>query len=200
MTDMPFSCACGNVHGRMQDVGPDKGDFVYCHCTDCQAFARYLDAEGRVLEQAEGTALYQTRCARLAFGGGKDRLASLHLTDLPTLRWYAACCRTPLFNTYKNGRIPYTTILLANVSPDDRALLGPPKGHLHLKDARGYTDGLKSLSMAALLRSFFGRLVRDFLSGDRRRNALFDADTLEPIASPHRLNAAERTVAYSEIA
>ena len=34
--------------------------------------------------------------------------------------------------------------------------------------------------------------VRDMLSGDRRRCELFDPDTLEPIAAPHRLTAEER--------
>ncbi len=48
------------------------------------------------------------------------------------------------------------------------------------------------MSMAALLRSFFKRLVKDVFSGDRRRNPLFDPSTLQPIATPRRLTSEER--------
>ena len=192
MTDMTFSCACGTVAGTIADVGPRQGDYVYCHCTDCQAVPKLLGAEERILERAGGTALYQTRCARLSFASGKDKLAGVHMTDQPTLRWYAGCCDTPLFNTYANGKLPYTTILLANCDEPGRAALGEPRGHLHLADAPGETRDLKPMSMSALLRSFFKRLVKDIVSGDRRRNPLFDPKTLEPIATPRRLTAKER--------
>ena len=86
MTDMTFSCACGTVTGTIADVGPSHGDYVYCHCTECQAVPKLLGAEQRILEQAGGTALYQTRCARVSFQSGKDRLAGVHMTDKPTLR------------------------------------------------------------------------------------------------------------------
>ena len=189
---MTFSCACGTVAGTIADVGPKQGDYVYCHCTDCQAVPKLLGAAERVLKRAGGTALYQTRCARLSFASGKDKLAGVHMTDKPTLRWYASCCDTPLFNTYANGKLPYTTILLANCDEAGRAALGEPRGHLHLADAPGETDDLKPMSMAALLLGFFKRLVKDVASGDRRRNPLFDPKTLEPIATPHRLTAGER--------
>ncbi|MDG5751394.1 DUF6151 family protein [Qipengyuania sp. XHP0211] len=189
---MSFSCACGTVTGSITDVGPKQGDYVYCHCTDSQAVPKLLGAEERILERAGGTALYQTRCARLRFASGEDRLAGVHMTDKPTLRWYAGCCDTPLFNTYANGKLPYTTILLANCDEAGRAALGEPSGHLHLADAPGETGDLKPMSMAALLRSFFKRLVKDIVSGDRRRNPLFDPKTLEPIATPRRLTPGER--------
>ncbi len=189
---MSFSCACGTVTGSIADVGPKQGDYVYCHCTDCQAVPKLLGAEERILERAGGTALYQTRCARLRFASGKDKLAGVHMTVKPTLRWYASCCDTPMFNTYANGKLPYTTILLANCDEVGRAALGEPRGHLHLADAPGETADLKPMSMAALLRSFFKRLVRDIFSGDRRRNPLFDPKTLEPIAIPRRLIPRER--------
>ena len=192
MTDMTFSCACGTVAGTITDVGPKQGDYVYCHCTDCQAVPKLLGAEERILERAGGTALYQTSCARLSLASGKDKLAGVHMTDKPTLRWYASCCDTPLFNTYANGKLPYTTILLANCDEAGRAALGEPRGHLHLADAPGETDDLKPMSMAALLRSYFKRLVKDLFSGDRRRNPLFDPKTLEPIATPRRLTPGER--------
>ena len=192
-SDLCFACECGAVSGTLLHVGPDQGDHVICHCTDCQDLARYLGHAARVLDAHGGSALYQSRCARMKILSGRDKLAAVHLTDKPTLRWYAACCRMPLFNSYANGRIPYITVQLAACDPAARErLIGPPLGHLFTQDGIGDTSALPAMSMGRLMRRFFPRMIRDLLSGDRRRAALFDAKTLEPIATPHRLTAEER--------
>ena len=192
-SDLSFACDCGAVSGTLIHVGPGQGDHVICHCTDCQDFAHYLGHAERVLYAHGGTALYQSRCARLRIDSGQGRLACLHLTGKPTLRWYAGCCGFPLFNSYANGKIPYVTTQLAACDPGARdRLAGPPLGHLFTKDAIGDTRHLRQMSMAALMRRFFPRMIRDIVSGDRRRCALFDAKTLEPIAKPHRLTGEER--------
>jgi hypothetical protein len=191
--ELHFACACGQVAGVLFDVGPGKGDHIVCHCRDCQNFTRYLGAADRVLQSHGGTDLYQGRCAKMRLSQGADRLACLHLTDAPTLRWYASCCRTPMFNTYANGRVPYLTAVLANFDPDQaNAALGPAIGHLFLPDDLGDVPGMPRMAMATLMRRFFGRLVRDLVSGDRRRSPLFDPKTLAPISVPHRLTMAER--------
>lgn len=189
--DLPFACLCGAVRGTLAGAGPRAGDHVVCHCTDCQAFATRLGQAARVLDRNAGTALYQTRCAAMRIAAGTDRLACLHLTEKPTLRWYAACCDTPMFNTYKNGRIPYITTLVANCDPERRdALLGPPIGHLFTKEATGDVGDLRPVSMLALMRRYSGRMIADILAGDRRRSALFDPLTLDPIAEPVRVGQA----------
>lgn len=190
MTQLDFSCACGQVAGTLFEVDPSKGDHVVCHCSDCQDFPRYLGATERILQEHGGTDLYQSRCAKMRLTRGADNLDCLHLTDKPTLRWYAACCRTPLFNTYANGKVPYLTTLLANCdAAEAKAALGPPIGHLFLPDE---VSDLPRMSMSQLMRRFLGRMVRDIFAGDRKRSALFDPKTLLPISPPHRLTEAER--------
>lgn len=192
-SDLSFACECGTVSGTLLNVGPDQGDHVICHCTDCQDLTRRLGHASRVLDAHGGSALYQSRCARMRLTSGRDRLACVHLTDKPTLRWYATCCHMPLFNSYANGNIPYITTQLAACDPATRAaLVGPPLGHLFTHDGIGDTSALPKMSMGQLMRRFFPRMLRDLLSGDRRRCELFDAKTLEPIAKPHRLTATER--------
>ena len=192
-SDLAFACQCGAVTGRLTDVASDQGDHVICHCTDCQNLARHLGHADRILDAHGGSALYQSRCARMRIDTGRDHLACLHMTDKPTLRWYAACCGMPLFNTYANGRVPYITTQLAACDPATRErLTGPPLGHLFTADGIGDTSALPQLSMGKLMRRFFRRMVRDIMSGDRRRCALFDAKTLEPIATPRRLTDADR--------
>jgi hypothetical protein len=160
-----------------------------CHCTDCQRFAWRLGAQDRILNASGGTALYQTRCARVRLTGGHDLLASLHLTEKPTLRWYAACCRTPMFNTYATGRVPYVTVLVANLDPRWTGVLGPVTGHLFVDEATGPVPG-PAMSMTRLLLRFLPRMLADIVSGDRRRCPLFDSSTLQPIAAPEPVETA----------
>lgn len=190
-SDLSFACDCGTVTGAIHVIS-GEGDHLVCHCTDCQNLTHHL-GHAQLLDAHGGTALYQTRCARVRIDTGRDRLACLHLTDAPTLRWYAACCRTPLFNTFKNGKLPFITILMAACDPAKRAdVFGAPRGHLFTQEAIGDAGHLPKMGTPTLMRRFFARAIKDIVSGDRRRSALFDARTLEPIAKPHRLTDEEK--------
>lgn len=190
-SDLSFACDCGTVTGTLR-VASGEGDHVVCHCTDCQNLTHHL-GHAQLLDAHGGTALYQTRCARMRIDSGRDRLACLHLTDAPTLRWYASCCRTPLFNTFRNGRLPFITILIAACDPARREeTFGAPRGHLFTQDAIGDASHLPRMGTPTLMRRFFVRAIKDIVSGDRRKAALFDAATLEPVAIPHRLTGEER--------
>ncbi|HEV7314716.1 DUF6151 family protein [Sphingopyxis sp.] len=190
-SDLSFACDCGTVTGTMLGVGPAQGDHLICHCSDCQDLTHYLGHAGRVLDAHGGTALYQTRCANMRLDSGREHLACVHLTGKPTLRWYAACCRLPLFNTVANGKFPFITIQLAACDPAAREVVGPSRGHIYTQDAIGDASHLPQMSMVTLMRRFFVRMIKDIVSGNRRRAALFDAETLEPIAKPHRLTGEE---------
>ncbi|GAB5349513.1 DUF6151 family protein [Alteriqipengyuania sp. 357] len=188
-SDLPFSCRCGAVKGAIEKAGPRNGDFVVCHCTDCQAFANRFDAAERVMDENAGTPLYQSRCARMRIEHGLGELGCVHLTDKPTLRWYARCCDTPMFNTFGNGKIPYVTTLAGNCDAGLRArLLGEPVGHLFVEDDPHDLGPVDRMPMSKLMRRFFVRMVKDILSGNRRRSPLFDSRTLEPISTPTRLS------------
>ena len=190
-SDLSFACDCGTVTGTLR-VTAGEGDHVVCHCTDCQNLTHHLD-HAQLLDAHGGTPLYQTRCARMRIDTGREQLACLHLTDAPTLRWYAACCRTPLFNSFKNGKLPFITILTAACDPARREqIFGQPRGHLFTQDAIGDASHLPKMGTPTLMRRFFVRAMKDILSGDRRKAALFDAKTLEPVATPHRLTGEER--------
>ncbi len=191
--DLDFACTCGEITGTLIAPTPKNGARVVCHCTDCQNFARHLGMADRVLDAQGGTDLYSARCAAMQLTKGAEKLACLHLTDKPTLRWYATCCRTPMFNSYANGRMPYLTTFVANCdAAQAQATLGPVTGHLSLPKSAGELTDAPRMSFAKLMRGAFVRMVRDILSGDRRRSALFDAQTLEPICPPHRWSATEQ--------
>lgn len=191
--DLSFACQCSAVRGVVRDASPDQGNRVVCYCKDCQALARLCAAEDRVLNAHGGTDLYQSRCARMELHAGADKLACVHLTEEATLRWHTTCCRTPMFNSYSNGRVPYVTTLLGNCDHEQcGTLLGAPLGHLFVEEASSAPGDVPRMTMFNLMRRFLGRMVKDLLSGDHRRSALFDAKTLAPISPPTRLTANER--------
>lgn len=91
----------------------------------------------------------------------------------------------------RDALIPYITTLVANCEPDQRErLLGFPIGHLFTNEATGDANHLQRLKMAKLMRRFLKRMIFDIITGDRRRAALFDPVTLEPIFSPERRSPA----------
>ncbi|MBV7255680.1 hypothetical protein KCG44_02645 [Pacificimonas sp. WHA3] len=148
-----------------------------------------------MLDSNGGTALFQTRCARLWIRTGRDDLRCVHLTDKPTLRWYAACCRTPMFNSYATGRVPYLTAFVANLDSDRRAqVLGPPVSLLFAEEATGDVGKVSKFSMPRFILRFVLRMAKDIIGGDRRRSPLFEPQSLRPISPPRRLEASDTKI------
>jgi len=73
---------------------------LQCRC----GTVKILDAQG-------GTDVVQTRPANLTFTHGQDTLACMRLTPKGLLRWYAACCNTPIGNTVANYRMPFVGLV-----------------------------------------------------------------------------------------
>lgn len=122
---LPLKCRCGAVRGEMQ---PARA-FVRatCYCKDCRAYARFLGASG-VLDDAGGTDVVPTAPAAVRLSSGVQHVACMSLSPKGTLRWYAACCRTPLGNTSRNTRLPYlglVTACLDATSQQLQATFGP---------------------------------------------------------------------------
>ena len=146
-----------------------------------------------MLEQAGGVSLYQTRIGLFTVATGSDKLACIHLTDKPLLRWHTTCCDTPLLHTVHSGRFPFVTVLDRICDAQLReTVLGPPKGHIFPESATEPLDGnAPRASFVRIMRRFLQRLLHDYLTGDFRRSPLFDHRTQRPIAVPRRLSLAE---------
>src|SRR5579864_6179761 len=113
-TDLPLRCRCGHLRGVAVDVSPSAGFHFVCYCKDCQAFARFLTrvpeeptpasreapappVESDLLDRAGGTDIFQLPPARVKLTAGTDAVRCLRLHDRSSvLRWYAACCRSPI--------------------------------------------------------------------------------------------------------
>src|SRR5215469_16926471 len=95
-SELPLRCRCGHVHGVARGLSPSAVFRFVCYCTDCQAFARFLERPD-VLDSAAGTDIVQMPPAWVTLTAGADALRCLSLADgSRVLRWYSGCCRTPI--------------------------------------------------------------------------------------------------------
>lgn len=59
MADLHLACQCGKVKGVAKKVSHRSGLHVRCFCDDCQAFAKYLEPSGALLDEYGGSEIYQ---------------------------------------------------------------------------------------------------------------------------------------------
>ena len=124
---LPLKCRCGAVRGEMQ---PRRAfTRATCYCKDCRAYARFLGQPG-VMDDAGGTDVVPTAPATVRLTAGVEHVACMSLSPKGTLRWYAACCRTPLGNTSRNTGLPYLGLVTAcmDAAPQELdAAFGPAR-------------------------------------------------------------------------
>jgi hypothetical protein len=189
-----LSCRCGQLRGVLSARKPSNR--CVCYCSDCQAFARHLGASG-VLDAQGATDIIQLPQANLHFSQGLDKLACLRLTETGMLRWYAACCRTPIANTPASPRFSFVGLIHSGLRAGDQSLdaaFGPVSMRTSVESALGpeapAATGLLRGAMKVL-----AMVVKARLSGAWQRSPFFDAQTGVPVAAPRVLSANELAAA-----
>jgi hypothetical protein len=172
-----------------RQIGPSRGTHLVCHCDDCQAFAHHLGRAHEFLDPHGGTEAYQTSPARIGFTAGVDRLACLRLKPNGLLRWYAACCRTPIANTLPSRQLPFVALIQPSVAEPDRrardAALGPVRARIFKRFAVGDRDQLDAhdRAPASVFVRLFWLMLAARLRGDHARSPFFAGDGA-PVATP----------------
>ena len=175
-----------------------SGHRVICYCDDCQSFAHLMERTGDTLDAHGGTDIFQTSPACLEFTAGADRLACVRLRPGGLVRWYAACCDTPIGNTLDASGIPFVGLIhrcmdhTAGGCSRDEAL-GPVRARVQGRFARGDRSNLDAYDAFSLLASLrpLGIVLAARLHGDHKRSPFFDAATGERTVSPRILSAEE---------
>jgi hypothetical protein len=198
---LPLGCRCGQVRGTASDVAPDNGFRFVCYCTDCQAFARFLDRPD-VLDSAGGTDIVHMPAGRLTFSTGTDAIRCLRFSSR-VFRWYTACCRTPIANT-AGPRFPVVGIIhvFMNHEADGRSrdeALGAPLCRIFEESATGPLPANapppRSLGLVARR---LPTLLGWWLRGLGRPNPFFDGQTDAPLAVPRVVTPSERAALGNE--
>jgi hypothetical protein len=169
-----------------------------CYCDDCQSFAHFLGREDEVLDAHGGTDVFSTTLAHLEITEGADQVACVRLTAGGMFRWYTACCRTPIGNTFPSPRSPFISVVhscmdhAADVRSRDEAL-GPIRIRANGRFAKGDLSNLDAhpripMSMLPLIvMLFFARL-----RGEYSPSPFFDDETGEFRVVSQVLSEAER--------
>ena len=189
--DLPLRCRCGRLHGIARAVSPSAGFRFVCYCTDCQAFARFLERPD-VLDAAGGTDIFHMAAGRVTLTAGTDALRCLRFSH-KVLRWYADCCRTPIANSAATPRFPVVALIHSCMDePTDGrprdAVLGPPLCRIYEGSATGPLP--PNAPPPPSLRLFARRASKVlgwWARGLGRPHPFFDAVTASPLSSPRAL-------------
>jgi hypothetical protein len=173
------------------DVAPTTGFRFVCYCTDCQAFARFLERTD-VLDPAGGTDIFHMAAGRVRLTAGADAMQCVRRSD-KVLRWYADCCRTPIANTATTPRFPVVAVIHSLMDHGERArddALGKPLCRIYERSAIGPLP--RDAAPPPSLR-LFGRRAAMLLGwwarGLGKPSPFFDARTNAPVAAPRTLKA-----------
>jgi hypothetical protein len=193
-----FQCSCGSVQGSVADTA--RGTRAICYCRSCRAYARFLGRGDEVLDAAGGTGVVVTLPGALRFRQGKEQLACVRLTEKGPLRWYAACCRSPIGNTPSRARVPYVGLVhtcFEHAGTDLEETFGPVRLTVFVGSATAEPRPRAFGRVRGLMRVAAGMLGA-LLSGAYRRNPFFNSASAAPIAEPRKLTRAERNALYAE--
>jgi hypothetical protein len=199
MMNHPLQCRCGTLKGYV--VHSTRVNRCVCYCGDCQAFAHFLGRPGEILDAHGGTDVVQTRPANVTFTQGQEALACMRLSPKGLLRWYAACCSTPIGNTLSNYRVSFVGLVHSCLEGTGASLddsFGPVRAHVNTKSAKGEVRSGSGGMMSAIL-PFIAIVTRPRFDGSYRRTPFFSADTGAPVVTPKVLSRSERQSLMSAV-
>jgi len=181
-----IQCQCGQF--RAQLVGDGTRNHIRCYCSDCRAFAHFLEQGERVLDAHGGTEIVQVSQARLQLIQGREHLAAVRLSDKGMLRWYAACCKSPIGNIMPDPKMAFIGLIHTAL---DRARIDQDFGSVtacfETQAATGEPKPAQKGLLPVILR-FMWMTIAARVSGSYKRSPLFDADG-QAIVKPQILSA-----------
>jgi len=187
---LTFRCRCQTLRGTILDSSAGAATRCVCYCSDCQRFLRHLGHEA-LLDECGGTDLLQTTPRRVRLDAGAEQIRCLQLTEGGVLRWFTACCRTPIANTPASAGAPFAALFLSNLEVSDparlEASLGPVRHRIYGRMARGTPPAgtHPGASLRHILRTV--RLLLQWrLMGHARPSPFFD-DRRQPVAPIERV-------------
>jgi hypothetical protein len=183
-----IQCQCGALSGHVRGAGTCSR--VVCYCADCQAFAKFLGRAGDVLDAQGGTEIVQLAQPRVVFSQGKEHLAAVRLSDQGMIRWYAACCNTPLGNTLPDPKVSFIGLIHSVLN---RAKMAEDFGKniaiVNVDSAIGEPKP-KQKGLPGMIVRFLWIILSMRIGGKYRNSPLF-TESGEPVVSPVILSVEE---------
>ncbi|MES2048045.1 MAG: DUF6151 family protein [Pseudomonadota bacterium] len=184
-------CKCGSIRGQIEGTGTSSR--VICYCTDCRAFAHFLGKDADVLDAQGGTEIVQVAQPRLRISQGAEHLSCVRLSPNGMLRWYAACCNTPLGNTMADPKIGF--IGMIHSSLDQSRMdedFGKAIARLNTSAALGEKKPVQN-GLFGVIARFIWLVFSTRFSGRYKNSELFNSAGM-PIAQAKILTSEELTI------
>ena len=174
MSDLPFSCRCGQVKGTLHDASPGSGNHVRCFCSSCRAAMIHT---GDPDPGDQGVTLFQTTPDKISFQQGQDGLAVFSFGPQNILRWQASCCDAALFTTLRTPKVPLAALITNRLA--NTTAIGPVKSQAFVPQPDGTSKHQNKIALfgGVLWRSLIARLT-----GRWKATPFFDTATLRPVA------------------
>lgn len=184
MTDVPFSCKCGEMKGTLHGATPASGNHVRCYCSACRSAVLYTT--GKDVED-RGVELYQTTPDKISFQQGQGNLAVFAFNPKKLLRYRASCCGVLMFTM-----LPTPKFALAGMMTDllqDTSAIGPVASEAFIPQADGKSKH------SSILRLYGGTIWRALVArvtGRWKQTPFFDIETGKPISAVYIPTQEER--------
>ncbi len=183
-----IQCKCGTIRGQIHDTGTCNR--VVCYCSDCQAFAKFLGKSNEVLDVHGGTEIVQVAQPRLTFSQGREHLAAVRLSEKGMVRWYAACCKTPIGNTLLDPKVSFIGLIHSSLDRSGMDMdFGKNVAKVNTNAATGEPKPKPKGLLGAILR-FLWIVLSTRIGGRYRKSELFN-ESGAPIVRPTVLTAEE---------
>jgi hypothetical protein len=194
-----FQCRCGTLRGEI--VETRRGLRATCYCGDCQAYAHLLGNPATVLDPLGGTDVVATPASNVRLTAGAEALACVSLSPRGLLRWYARCCNTPVANTPRDWKLPYTGMVHSCLRQPVPLEQSYPEVQLRVNTHGAVSKPPAARGLAGMAR-FAGmmlRLAAMRLSGRYRKTPFFDGEgrpvVVPTVASREDVERARQVVA-----
>ena len=120
---------------------------------------------------------------RVVFSQGKEHLAAVRLSDQGMIRWYAACCNTPLGNTLPDPKVSFIGLIHSVL---DHAKIADDFGKniaiVNVDSATGESKP-KQKGLPGMVVRFLWIILSMRIGGKYRKSPFF-TDSGEPVVSP----------------
>ncbi|UTW44163.1 hypothetical protein KFE80_07030 [bacterium SCSIO 12696] len=189
MADISLQCQCGAVKGRATSVSPKSGNHIVCYCSHCQQFMKQLDKQ-TWLDSNGGSSIFQLAPCRLAITQGSDQLRCLRLTPKGPLRWYTACCHSPVANAF-SASMPLVGLITSFIASEaERQELGQVKYFVQGQDAIGTPPHPEVAPKfpGKLIRKIMRQALIGKICGRHKPNPFF-TEQGKPVSKPGRLSS-----------
>lgn len=188
-----LQCQCGRLRGYVShpDQVINRG---ICYCKDCRAYAHFLGKPREILDAMGGTEVVGVCPKYVTFTQGTENLACMSLSPKGLLRWYAACCNTPIGNTPRNFKASFVGLVHNCLEQSGQSVeqsFGPIRLWVNTRGAKKKVKVGAASTFMAVLRLLKSLLVAR-LDGSYRVTPFFYVESGVPSKQPMVISAADR--------